>query len=46
MADVPFDVNHHRILKYLSNEEGLGKLEAKLAARLRQVSPQADDDLD
>jgi hypothetical protein len=46
MADVPFDVNHHRILKYLANEEGLSKLEAKLAARLRQVSPQADDDLD
>ena len=46
MADVPFDVNHHRILKYLANEEGLGRLETKLAARLRQVSPQADDDLD
>jgi hypothetical protein len=39
IADVPFDLTHHRVLKYLSNDEGLGKLELKLAERLRQVSP-------
>lgn len=38
MDDVPFDMRHHRVLKYLPNGEGLATLEAKLAQKLRQVS--------
>lgn len=36
--DVPFDMAHHRILKYLPNGEGIEAMVSKLAARLRQVS--------
>ena len=39
IGDVPFDLTHHRVLKYLANAEGLKQLENALAARLRQVSP-------
>ena len=39
LDDVPFDLTHHRVLKYLANVEGLKQLETKLAARLRQVAP-------
>ncbi len=35
---VPFDMRHHRVLKYLPNKEGLAKLSSDLAAKLRQVS--------
>ena len=48
LDDVPFDLTHHRVLKYLANGEGLKQLETKLAARLRLVAPQAppdDDDI-
>ncbi|MGE3509629.1 MAG: hypothetical protein AB7N65_12185 [Vicinamibacterales bacterium] len=48
IADVPFDLTHHRVLKYLANAEGLRQLESKLAARLRQIAPAAetlDDDI-
>jgi hypothetical protein len=38
--DVPFDLTHHRVLKYLGNSEGLKQLEVKLVPRLRQVAPQ------
>ena len=38
LADVPFDMQHHRILKYLPNAEGLSKLSTDLAAKLRQIS--------
>ncbi len=38
-SDVPFDLNHHRILKYLANEQGLAKLAESLAVRLRQLGP-------
>ena len=38
-TDVPFDMRHHRILKYLSNQEGLEGLFAKLHEKLRQYSP-------
>src|ERR1041385_6093445 len=44
LDDVPFDLQHHRVLKYLNNREGLAKLEAKLSARLRQVAPPSSDD--
>ncbi|MDZ4800436.1 MAG: hypothetical protein SGI92_19945 [Bryobacteraceae bacterium] len=36
--DVPFDMRHHRVLKYLPNAEGLSKLANDLAAKLRQAS--------
>lgn len=42
--DVPFDLQHHRVLKYLSNGEGLAKMEAALSARLRRVAPPATQD--
>lgn len=40
-TDVPFDMRHHRILEYLSNQEGLEGLFAKLHEKLRQYSPVA-----
>jgi anti-anti-sigma factor len=36
--DGPFDIKHHRILKYLSNAEGLEQLETRLAKRLQQFA--------
>lgn len=55
LDDVPFDMRHHRVLKYLPNREGLGKLSVDLARKLAQVSvgvrepphgePVEDDDL-
>ncbi len=38
LDDVPFDMAHHRILKYLPNGEGIEVMVSKLAERLRQVS--------
>ncbi len=38
LNDVPFDMRHHRVLKYLPNAEGLSKLSTDLAKKLRQVS--------
>ena len=38
LDDVPFDMAHHRILKYLPNGEGINAMISKLAAKLRQVS--------
>jgi len=38
LEDVPFDMRHHRVLKYLPNKEGLDNLSSNLAAKLRQVS--------
>lgn len=35
--DIPFDLRHHRFLKYLNNEEGRSKLTADLAKRLRTL---------
>jgi hypothetical protein len=43
MSDVPFDLAHHRVLKYLANDQGLDVLQRKLAERLRQLSPEADE---
>jgi hypothetical protein len=37
MADVPFDLKHHRTLTYLNNEQGRAKLEERLATRLQQL---------
>ena len=38
MDDIPFDMAHHRVLKYLPNQEGLASLENKLADKLRRTS--------
>lgn len=38
LDDVPFDMAHHRILKYLSNGEGIEVMVSKLAEKLRQAS--------
>jgi AbiJ N-terminal domain 5 len=38
LDDIPFDMKHHRVLKYLANGEGLASLESKLAQKLRHVS--------
>jgi hypothetical protein len=35
--DIPFDLRHHRALTYLSNTEGLMKLENDLEKKLKQV---------
>lgn len=36
LDDVPFDITHHRVLKYLPNAEGLGRLESSLSSKLTQ----------
>jgi len=35
--DVPFDLRHHRYLKYLNNGEGLGDLKRDLSKRLQSL---------
>ena len=37
VGDIPFDLRHHRALTYLSNAEGLEKLEKDLEKKLRLV---------
>ena len=37
-GDVPFDLRHHRFLKYLNNDEGLAKLTSDLAKRLSTLA--------
>jgi hypothetical protein len=39
LDDVPFDLKHHRILKYLPNTEGLQDLRKRLATKLNQLFP-------
>jgi hypothetical protein len=41
LDDVPFDMRHHRVLKYLSNAEGLTALGQALIAKLKQFSESA-----
>jgi hypothetical protein len=36
-ADAPFDLHHHRFIKYHNNGEGLGVLGGKLVARLKTL---------
>ncbi len=38
LDDVPFDMRHHRVLRYLPNGEGLKKLKSALSEKLDQVS--------
>ena len=38
LDDVPFDLRHHRVLKYLSNAEGLTSMQATLSERLKTLS--------
>lgn len=37
-SDVPFDLRHHRYLRYLSNDEGLSRLRQGLSTRLRTLT--------
>ena len=39
LDDIPFDMKHHRVLKYLPNSEGLSELRESLTTRLRTLSP-------
>lgn len=38
LSAVPFDLRHHRVLKYLPNGEGLATMQATLAERLKTLS--------
>ena len=38
LHDVPFDMAHHRVLKYLPNQEGYAELQKQLHAKLSQLS--------
>jgi hypothetical protein len=38
IEDVPFDMKHHRVLKYLINKEGIQELIKRLSEKLKQVS--------
>jgi hypothetical protein len=38
LDDVPFDLRHHRVLKYLPNVEGLTSMHATLTERLKTLS--------
>jgi hypothetical protein len=46
LDDVPFDMAHHRILKYLPNSEGYLELSSRLQSRLKSLAvgspPQAE----
>ena len=37
-SDVPFDLRHHRYLRYLNNEEGLANLTSGLSSRLATLT--------
>ena len=37
LEDVPFDIRHHRVLKYLPNNEGYDELHVRVTEKLRQV---------
>lgn len=37
-SDVPFDLRHHRYIKYLANDEGLDQLSERLADRLATLA--------
>jgi hypothetical protein len=37
LEDIPFDITHHRALKYLKNSEGLAELNKKLSEKIRQI---------
>jgi hypothetical protein len=37
ISDIPFDMGHHRVLRYLPNGEGLTSMVATLSTRLKQI---------
>ncbi len=39
LDDLPFDIAHHRSLKYLKNSEGMAELQRKLAQKFVQLLP-------
>lgn len=44
--DVPFDMKHHRVLKYLPNTEGVNHLESSLSTKLSQFRTSDKPDYD
>jgi hypothetical protein len=36
--DIPFDLQHHRYIKYLNNSEGLGELQESLSSRFSTLN--------
>ena len=38
--DIPFDLQHHRYIKYLNNSEGLGELEKSISSRISTLNTQ------
>jgi hypothetical protein len=38
--DIPFDLQHHRYIKYLNNSEGLGELQQSLSSRISTLNTQ------
>lgn len=38
--DIPFDLQHHRYIKYLNNSQGLGDLQGSLSSRLSTLKSQ------
>ncbi len=38
IEDIPFDLRHHRVLKYLNNNEGLQGLKKGLETRLKTLN--------
>jgi AbiJ N-terminal domain 5 len=38
MGDVPFDMQHHRVLKYLPNDQGRAALQAELTKKLQSYN--------
>lgn len=36
--DIPFDIQHHRYIKYLNNSEGLGELQKSLSSRISTLN--------
>lgn len=40
--DIPFDLQHHRYIKYLNNSEGLGELQESLSSRISTLNTKRD----
>jgi hypothetical protein len=38
MSDVPFDIQHHRVLKYMPNTEGISNMVKKLTEKLNSIT--------
>ena len=38
--DIPFDLQHHRYIKYLNNSEGITELQRALSSRIATLNEQ------